>query len=121
MTVFFWPDQECPLFTDEVGTASLLGRRKVNEDRFSIEQISDDLLYFAIFDGHGGDTAVNFVQKFMLRHIGYWLTKTSNLSEVLQNSFIEVNNLLTRHIVTYDIGMIMLAAFDNFIIKHYEF
>ncbi|KAL4231005.1 Protein phosphatase 1K [Mactra antiquata] len=89
---------------DEIGTASLLGRRKVNEDRLSYEQISDDLMYFAIFDGHGGNTAVDFAQKFMLKHIEYWLTKTSNLFDVLHNSFIEVNNLLTRHIVTYSLG-----------------
>ncbi|XP_053399739.1 protein phosphatase 1K, mitochondrial-like [Mercenaria mercenaria] len=91
---------EIPL--DDVGTASLLGRRKVNEDRFSIEQISDDLLYFAIFDGHGGATAVDFVQAYIQHHISHWLSRTTDLSEVLRNSFIDVNNLLTRHLFFFN-------------------
>lgn len=89
---------EIPL--DEIGTASLLGRRKVNEDRYSIEQISHNLLYFAIFDGHGGATAVDFVQTYIQHHISFWLSRTSNLSEVLRNSFIDVNNMLTRHLTS---------------------
>lgn len=92
---------EIPL--DEIGAASLLGRRKVNEDRYAVEELSDDLLYFAIFDGHGGATAVDFVHMFITHNIKFWLQKTSNLSEVLSNSFIDVNNLLTRHIALYDI------------------
>lgn len=86
----------------------MLGRRKVNEDRYSIAQISDDLLYFAIFDGHSGATAVEFVQAFMQHHISYWLQRTAHLSDVLRNSFIDVNNLLTRHLSSYNEGKILL-------------
>lgn len=92
---------EIPL--DEIGTASLLGRRKVNEDRFAIEQLSENLLYFAIFDGHGGATAVEFVHAFMKHSIQFWLKKTSNLSDVLRNSFTDINNLLSRHIALYNL------------------
>lgn len=72
----------------------------MNEDRFSVEKISDNLLYFAIFDGHGGATAVDFVQMFIQHHISYWLSRTNDLSEVLRNSFIDVNNMLTRHLAS---------------------
>ena len=86
---------------DKVGSASLVGRRKVNEDRFRIEEIDSDLLFFGIFDGHGGDLAVEFVDNHILDHIRFWLSKSSDLFEVLRNSFIDINNVLTRHIAHY--------------------
>ena len=86
---------------DKVGTASLVGRRKVNEDRFRIEEINSDLLFFGIFDGHGGDLAVEFVDNHILDHIRFWLTRSSDLFKVLRNSFIDINNVLTRHIAHY--------------------
>ena len=86
---------------DKIGSASLVGRRKVNEDRFRIEEINSDVLFFGIFDGHGGDLAVEFVDNHIRDHIRFWLAKSSDLSEVLRNSFIDINNVLTRHIAHY--------------------
>ena len=44
--------------TDDAASATVLGRRKQNEDRVSIEEISPELLLFAIYDGHGGSVRV---------------------------------------------------------------
>lgn len=86
---------------DKIGSASLIGRRKINEDRFSVEELNPNLLYFGIFDGHGGPMAADFVNNHMVDHLRFWLTKSSNLFEVLRNSFIDINNVLTRHISHY--------------------
>lgn len=83
---------------DEVGTASLLGRRKVNEDRVLINKLTDRVSIFAIFDGHGGSVAVDFIHSHIEQILLQGLEKTKSLSEVLQKSFILVNNLLARHI-----------------------
>lgn len=88
---------------DRIGTASLVGRRKVNEDRFKVEELDSDLLYFGIFDGHGGELAVDYVNNHMLDHLRFWLSKSTDLFEVLRNSFLDVNNVLTRHIYHYDV------------------
>lgn len=52
-----------------VGGASLLGRRKENEDRLRASQITDAVLYFAVFDGHGGPQAADFCHKHMETYI----------------------------------------------------
>lgn len=39
---------------DIVGEATLLGRRKKNEDRVTTSQLNPDVAMFAIYDGHGG-------------------------------------------------------------------
>lgn len=53
----------------KVGCASLIGQRKENEDRFQVSQMTDSILYFAVFDGHGGHEAADFCEKFMEKFI----------------------------------------------------
>lgn len=53
----------------KVGCASLIGQRKDNEDRFQVSQMADNLLYFAVFDGHGGPEAADFCEKYMDKFI----------------------------------------------------
>lgn len=55
----------------KVGCASLIGGRKENEDRFQVSQMTDRILYFAVFDGHGGPEAADFCEKHMERFIKY--------------------------------------------------
>lgn len=90
---------------DEIGIASVIGRRKVNEDRFIFKELApQSLLYFGIFDGHGGSYAVDYVCNNLENHMLYWLTQTSDLTKVLHQSFVDINNVLTRHIVHYHAG-----------------
>lgn len=53
----------------KVGCASLIGQRKENEDRFRVSQLTDNVLYFAVFDGHGGPEAADFCEKYMEKFI----------------------------------------------------
>lgn len=53
----------------KVGCASLIGQRKENEDRFQVSQMTDNILYFAVFDGHGGPEAADFCEKYMEKFI----------------------------------------------------
>lgn len=53
----------------KVGCASLIGQRKENEDRFQVSQLTDNILYFAVFDGHGGPEAADFCEKYMEKFI----------------------------------------------------
>lgn len=92
---------EIPL--DQVGMATLLGRRKVNEDRYFMEKISPTLLCFAVFDGHGGSVVSDFVSKNIIDHIKFWLLKEQDLSLVLKQTFIDVNNMLARNLFFYSL------------------
>lgn len=85
----------------KVGCASLLGRRKNNEDRLIKTQLSDNLLMFGVFDGHCGDLASEFTCVSISDHINFWLQKTRDLKEVLTHSFTDINNALTRHLRYY--------------------
>lgn len=79
-----------------VGGASLLGRRRENEDRLVASQVSDALLYFAVFDGHGGPHAADFCHKYMETYIRDLATKEDDLELVLSKAFLEVDKALAR-------------------------
>ncbi|KPP59727.1 protein phosphatase 1K, mitochondrial-like [Scleropages formosus] len=81
-----------------VGSASQIGQRKENEDRFCISQLTDNILYFAVFDGHGGPLAADFCYKYMEKYIKDLVAKESNLELVLSKTFLEVDKALERHL-----------------------
>ena len=92
---------------EEIGTASVIGRRKVNEDRWVMQELSPTLLYFAIFDGHGGSFAADFVSTFMHEYVANWVWKTTNLADILRLSFQDINNVMTRHLAHYHLGTVL--------------
>ena len=69
-----------------------------------MKELSPNLLYAGIFDGHSSSMAADYVWANLETHMEYWLTQTSNLSTVLTNAFIELNNLLARHLTYYFLG-----------------
>ncbi|XP_035274757.1 protein phosphatase 1K, mitochondrial [Anguilla anguilla] len=81
-----------------VGGASLLGRRKENEDRLQASQITDAVLYFAVFDGHGGPQAADFCHKYMETYIRDLVAKEEDLELVLRKAFLEVDKALERQL-----------------------
>ncbi|KAK3609154.1 hypothetical protein CHS0354_002133 [Potamilus streckersoni] len=87
---------------EDVGTASLIGRRKINEDRWIVKQLTPDILYFGIFDGHGGPDVVDYACQHMEDHLCFELTQTDNLSKVLYRSFVNLNNVIARHLAYYN-------------------
>ncbi|XP_051883732.1 protein phosphatase 1K, mitochondrial-like [Pristis pectinata] len=54
-----------------IGYASQIGKRRDNEDRFSIAELSDGLFCFAVFDGHGGTDAAEFCSRYIGHYIQY--------------------------------------------------
>ncbi|XP_068614182.1 protein phosphatase Mn(2+)-dependent 1K-like [Brachionichthys hirsutus] len=82
----------------KVGCASLIGQRKENEDRFQISQMGDNVIYFAVFDGHGGPEAANFCEKYMEKFIKDLVTQESDLEIVLKKAFLEVDKALAKHL-----------------------
>ncbi|GFO18423.1 protein phosphatase 1k, mitochondrial-like [Plakobranchus ocellatus] len=95
---------------DEIHATSVIGRRKVNEDRYVIEELGPELLFFGMFDGHGGAFAVDFISIYMIDPISFWMTQTTNLSTVLQNSFCDLQNLLARHMAFYHLDSEMFKT-----------
>lgn len=82
-----------------VGIASLLGRRKENEDRYQYLQLTPSILMFAVFDGHSGPVAADYTSEHMYRHIKFWLERgETDLQAILKTAFIDVNNAFTRHL-----------------------
>uniref|UniRef100_UPI00358E259B protein phosphatase Mn(2+)-dependent 1K n=1 Tax=Myxine glutinosa TaxID=7769 RepID=UPI00358E259B len=79
-----------------IGMASRLGRRKENEDRWDLgELVQGSILYFAIFDGHGGSAAADFCSRNMQKYLEIELEKEQNLQTALHNAFLEAD----RHFV----------------------
>ena len=84
----------------DAASATVIGRRKSQEDRHRIKELEPNLLYFAVFDGHGGSPAAEFCHQHMEEYIEYWLArKERDLEKILQHAFVETNNAFARWLV----------------------
>lgn len=80
-----------------VGCASHIGKRKENEDRFGFSQLTPDILYFAVYDGHGGPAAANFCHMHMEKCIMDLLPGEKDLETVLTLAFLEIDKAFASH------------------------
>ncbi|KAM4808740.1 protein phosphatase Mn(2+)-dependent 1K [Rhinophrynus dorsalis] len=81
----------------KVGCSTQLGKRKENEDRFNFARLTNDVLYFAVYDGHGGAAAADFCDRFMENYIKDFLTQEQDMEKVLTKSFLEIDKAYARH------------------------
>ncbi|ETE63819.1 Protein phosphatase 1K, mitochondrial, partial [Ophiophagus hannah] len=81
----------------KVGCATHIGKRKENEDRFDYGQLTEEVLYFAIFDGHGGVAAADFCNNYMRKYIREFLSEERNMELVLIKAFLEIDKAYMRH------------------------
>ncbi|XP_023562593.1 protein phosphatase 1K, mitochondrial isoform X1 [Octodon degus] len=82
---------------ENVGCASHIGKRKENEDRFDFAQLTEEVLYFAVYDGHGGPAAADFCHTHMKKCITDLLPKEKNLETVLTMAFLEIDKAFASH------------------------
>nr|XP_033796440.1 protein phosphatase 1K, mitochondrial-like [Geotrypetes seraphini] len=92
----------------DIGCATETGRRKQNEDRYSVAKLSDDTLYFAIFDGHGGAAAAEFCARYFGHIIKQLLTRDSDLESALMKSFLQIDEIFSESV--YSLGEIPSAG-----------
>ncbi|NP_001085111.1 protein phosphatase 1K, mitochondrial isoform X1 [Xenopus laevis] len=81
----------------KVGCSTQLGKRKENEDRFKLARLTPDILYFAVYDGHGGASAAEFCDRFMEDYIKEFLVEEHDMEKVLVKAFLEINKAFARH------------------------
>ena len=94
-----------------VGVATHEGRRSYQEDRFPlyplplihrlpvryrVVQLRPDLLYLAVFDGHGGSLCAEYCVEHFERHILHHLDREEDMLVVLDKSFHDVNRSFER-------------------------
>jgi protein phosphatase 1K len=88
-----------------VGTATLQGRRKENEDRFKIQPLTKDIVMFAVYDGHGGKLAADYANDHMEEYIKTALeNKETDLEKILYNAFIDLNAAFTKFLYQNFVG-----------------
>ena len=66
------------------------------EDRYIVERLRPDLLYCAVFDGHGGSRCAEYCAEHFGTYITHFLARETSLSQVLEKSFFEVNKSFAR-------------------------
>uniref|UniRef100_A0A8D3B0X4 protein-serine/threonine phosphatase n=1 Tax=Scophthalmus maximus TaxID=52904 RepID=A0A8D3B0X4_SCOMX len=93
-----------------VGSASVLGLRKQNEDRLRIARIHDNLLYFAVFDGHGGPHAADYCYTFMEKFIRDALEDEDDLERVLKKAFLDADRALHTHLSYFNKASFLTAG-----------
>lgn len=55
--------------TSSIGASSMKGRRTYNEDQYGFQRLNDSVLYFAVFDGHGGGACAKFCVNMFPKHV----------------------------------------------------
>ncbi|XP_067909411.1 protein phosphatase Mn(2+)-dependent 1K-like [Heterodontus francisci] len=84
--------RQCKLKIANIGCVNQIGKRKENEDRFSIAELSDGLFCFAVFDGHGGTDAAEVCSQYIGHYIQQNLPTEADLENVLFNSFLQIDS-----------------------------
>jgi len=79
-----------------VGVATNVGRRTYQEDRYCVKQLRPNLLYLAVFDGHGGTLCADYCQDYFDRHIIHHLDSEEDLLKVLDKAFHDINHSFER-------------------------
>jgi len=80
-----------------IGAHTLQGRRPYNEDRIVVKEIRPNLLYCAVFDGHGGSECADFCYNHFEDHLIYWIEREEgDYQKALDSAFLELNNAFGR-------------------------
>lgn len=83
----------------DAGISTLIGQRRYQEDRYSIEIFQDGTLYLAIFDGHGGSLAADYAVTHMPKLLESTLLKDSTgVMNSFEKSFIGASTRLLEYI-----------------------
>uniref|UniRef100_H2LBU0 protein-serine/threonine phosphatase n=1 Tax=Oryzias latipes TaxID=8090 RepID=H2LBU0_ORYLA len=93
-----------------VGSTSVVGLRKQNEDRLRIARFHDSLLYFAVFDGHGGSYVADYCQTYMEKFIRNALEEDDDLEKVLKKAFLDVDKALHTHLCLFNDASFLTAG-----------
>ncbi|XP_040181679.1 protein phosphatase 1K, mitochondrial [Rana temporaria] len=80
----------------KVGCSTQLGKRKENEDQFDYAKLTDNVLYFAVYDGHGGAGAADFCNRFMTQYIKEFLKQEEDMEKVLTKAFLAIDKAFER-------------------------
>ncbi|XP_069028323.1 protein phosphatase Mn(2+)-dependent 1K [Embiotoca jacksoni] len=93
-----------------VGCTSVLGLRKQNEDRLRVSRIHDNVLYFAVFDGHGGPLAADYCYTFMEKFIRDALEEDDDLEKVLKKAFLDADKALHTYLSYFNDASFLTAG-----------
>ena len=78
---------------------SLKGFKDTNEDRIQVTELSPDVLFLGIFDGHGGTFVVDFVKKNLHVYVKRILDQgRCSLTTALRRGFIDCDMALAREL-----------------------
>ena len=89
--------------TTEIGLSCVQGKMKNNEDRFDFSELFPGVNYFAVFDGHRGDFAAEFLKRqladFLSQELKLYDSHDGDLfekhgPEIISNSFNKSEHLL---------------------------
>lgn len=96
-----WQSDESSLLNyldiNSVNKQSLKGLKDANEDRIRVAELSPNVLFIGVFDGHGGSFVVDFVNNHLHEYVKRFLKQgTSSLTSALRRGFIDCDLALAR-------------------------
>ncbi|XP_067858732.1 protein phosphatase 1K, mitochondrial-like [Heptranchias perlo] len=103
-------DLQCKEKIANIGCTSQIGKRKENEDRFSIAELSDGLFCFSVFDGHGGTDAAEFCSRYIGHYIQRNLQIGADLENVLLKSFLQIDSDFMQNVYGLGEGALLTSG-----------
>ena len=106
-----------------IGAHTVQGLRPYNEDRFVIKELKSNLLYFAVFDGHGGFECAKYCHDHMEDHIRFWIDRRDgekDFQHVIDSAFLELNNSFGRWWVRNGSGKIFHFFSKTFFLTNFS-
>lgn len=78
---------------------SFKGFKEMNEDRFKVTELSPEVVFLGVFDGHGGSFVVDFVQRYLDMYVKRFLDNgRCSLTTALRRGFIDCDMALAREL-----------------------
>lgn len=89
----------------DVGRSSILGKRTYQEDRYVIEDLPNNILCCAVFDGHGGNECSEYCAQNLKDVLLEYLAIHKDLEAVLHHTFLRLHSAYAKWAEEYKTGL----------------
>ncbi|XP_045584427.1 protein phosphatase Mn(2+)-dependent 1K [Procambarus clarkii] len=93
------------IVASDVGRSTILGKRTYQEDRYVTEDLPNNILCSAVFDGHGGSECSEYCAQNLKEVLLEHLAVHKDLEAVLHHTFLKLHSGYTQWTQQYKTGL----------------
>lgn len=93
------------IVASDVGCSSILGKRTYQEDRYVVENLPNNILCCAVFDGHGGSECSEYCAQNLKDLLLEYLAHHKDLEAVLHHTFLNLHSGYAKWTQDHNTGL----------------